>query len=205
MQRTREKSLLAGCLEVLAWDESTYLPSAGAQHRAAQMALLAGLVHERGTDPRLGELLAAVEGSALVGDPESAEAVNVREIRRLYDWETRLPRALVEETARVTTLAEQEWAAARRRADFATFRPWLGRGVALCREYAGAVDAESEPYDVLLRYYETELTAARLIDLFDALRGELVPLANALTHAGRRPETSFLARRYAVERQRKFG
>src|SRR5690242_1802669 len=113
VRRTREKSLLAGCLEVLAWDESTYLPPAGAEHRAAQNALLAGLVHERGTDPRVGELLAAVEGSALTGDPESDPAVNVRELRRLYDWEARLPRSLVEETARVTALAEQEWAVAR--------------------------------------------------------------------------------------------
>jgi carboxypeptidase Taq len=205
IRRTREKSLLEGCMEVLAWDEGTYLPAAGAEHRAKQMALLAGLAHEKGTDPRLGELLAEVESSNLASDPESDAAVNVREIRQLYDWETCLPRPLVEESARVTALAEQEWAAARRRADFALFRPWLERVIGICREYAAAIDDESDPYDVLLHHYESELTTAQLTDLFDALRRELVPLVNALTHARRRPDVSFLTRRYAVDRQRKFG
>jgi carboxypeptidase Taq len=204
VRRTREKSLLAGCLEALAWDEATHLPEAGAEHRAAQVALLAGLVHEQGTDPRLGELLAAVEGSALVADPESVPAVNVRDIRRLYDWETCLPRPLVEETARVTALAEQEWATARRLADFARFRPWLERVVALCREHAAAVDPDAEPYDVLLRHFEADLTAAQLTDLFAALRRELVPLAEAIAHAKRRPDTAVLARRFALGRQRTF-
>jgi carboxypeptidase Taq len=204
VRRVREKSLLAECLEALAWDEVTYMPPSGAEHRAAQAALLAGMVHEKSTDPRLGELLAAVEASAVVSDPESVPAANVREIRRLYDWETRLPRPLVEETARVTALAEQEWTAARRRADFARFRPWLERVVALGREHAAAVDPASPPYDVLLRYYEANLTAAPLTDLFAALRRELVPLADALAHARRRPDGAILARRFAIGRQRKF-
>ena len=78
-------------------------------HRGEQMALLAGLVHERATDPRLGDLLERVESSELTGDPESAEAVNVRELRRDYDRETRLPRKLVEEMARVSAQSSQAW------------------------------------------------------------------------------------------------
>src|SRR5262249_11727421 len=142
------------------------------------------------------ELLAVVEESDLVADPTSAEAVNVREFRRLYEWEECLPRALVEETARVTTLAEQEWAEARRRSDYARFRPWLGRLVALCREHAAAVDPDADPYDVLLRYYEANLTTAQLADLFAALRGELVPLAEAIAGARRRPNVAVLGRRF---------
>ena len=65
--------------------------AAGAEHRGDQMALLAGLHHERATDPRIGELLGEVEGSDLVADPESPEAANVRELRRVYDRRTRLP------------------------------------------------------------------------------------------------------------------
>src|SRR4051812_17741643 len=110
LRRAREKAVLASCAELLGWDEVTYMPPAGADHRARQLALLAGLVHERGADPRIGELLAAVEGSDLVADRDSVPAANVRELRRLYDADACLPRALVEETARVTALAEQAWA-----------------------------------------------------------------------------------------------
>src|SRR5436189_6100118 len=94
IRRTREESLLESCAAVLGWDELTYLPRGGVAHRADQMALLAGLQHDRATDPRLAELLAAVEGSSLAADPLCAQAVNVREIRRAYDRDTRLPRLL---------------------------------------------------------------------------------------------------------------
>src|SRR6516162_11753244 len=131
IRRTREESLLAECAELLAWDEDTYMPAAGAEHRAAQLALLAGLQHARATDPRLADLLAAVEGSPLVADPDADAAVNVREIRRAYDRLPRLPRRLVEELARVASLSERAWAEARRAADFRRFRPWLEKVIRL--------------------------------------------------------------------------
>src|SRR5712671_3749092 len=94
---TQEASLLASCAELLGWDEETYMPRGGVAHRASQMALLAGLQHEKATDPRIGELLGELEGSALVRDPLAPAAVNVRELRRVYARLTRLPRRLVEE------------------------------------------------------------------------------------------------------------
>src|SRR5215472_16335872 len=139
IRRTREQSLLAACAELLAWDEDTYMPPAGAGHRAAQLALLAGLQHARETDPRTGDLLAAVEGSRLVADAESDTAVNVREIRRTYDRQTRLPRKLVEELASVASLAERAWAEARRTADFGRFRPWLEKVIRLKQREAEAL------------------------------------------------------------------
>ena len=53
------------------------MPSGGVENRSEQLALVAGLLHDRGTDPRLGELLAAVEGSELLADPAAPAAVNV--------------------------------------------------------------------------------------------------------------------------------
>jgi carboxypeptidase Taq len=163
------------------------------------------LEHARATDPRLGDLLAAVEGSPLVADPESAEAVNVRETRRAYDRQTRLPRELVEELARAAALAEQEWAAARRAADFPRFRPWLGKIVRLKQREAEALGVAADPYDALLDGYEPGARGDDLVALFDALRRELVPLVNAIAYGRRRPDTAVLRRPYAVERQRAFG
>ena len=134
IRRSRELATLASCSAVLGWDEQTYMPTGGAAHRGNQMALLAGLHHERATDPRIGELLAIVEGSALSAEPDSVEAVNIRELRRSYDRRVRLPRALVEELARTTSMAQSEWVAARAASDFGRFRPWLEKIVQLKRE-----------------------------------------------------------------------
>src|SRR3954462_2355801 len=81
---SKEEAVLASCLELLQWDEEVCMPRNAVEHRADQRALLAGLVHHRETNPRYDELLSAVEGSALVSDPDSVEAVNVREIRRAF-------------------------------------------------------------------------------------------------------------------------
>src|SRR6187455_1787887 len=104
---SREETLLASCLDLLEWDEEVSMPRNGVEHRAEQRALLAGLVHDRGANPRYEELLSAVEGTSLVSDAESAPAVNVREIRRDFDRERRMPRRLVEEWARVTAMSQQ--------------------------------------------------------------------------------------------------
>src|SRR5262249_61807991 len=131
---SRELATLASCSAVLGWNEQTYMPAGGAAHRGNQMALLAGLQHERATDPRIGELLAAVEGSSLPAGPDSAEAANIRELRRGYERRMRLPRALVEELARTTSMAQSEGVAARAASDFARFRPWLETIIRLKRE-----------------------------------------------------------------------
>ncbi len=204
IRRTRQESLLSSIHEVLGWDELTYLPRAGVVHRGEQMALLAGLLHQQGTDPFLGELLDIVECSELVRDPLSAEAVNVREIRRVFRRQTRLPRTLVEEIARVTSLAQQEWEIARKGNDYQRFEPWLDRVVALKRQEAEALGYETIAYDALLEEYEPGATSAEIASLFDVLRDELVPLVNALTYARRRPDVSLLQRDYPFEKQRAF-
>ena len=91
LRRVREETLLTTIEALLEWDEETYMPPGGVENRGEQLALIAGLLHERGTDPRIGELLEALEGSDLLGDPEAAPAVNVRALRREYDRFVRLP------------------------------------------------------------------------------------------------------------------
>jgi carboxypeptidase Taq len=204
IQRTRESALLSSSAEILSWDEQVYMPPGGAEYRGQQLALLAGLHHERETDPRVGELLAAVEGSSLVSDLLSPAAVNVRELRRAYDRSTRLPRRLVEELAGLVPVAQQAWVSARQRADFATFNPWLEKMVALKRHEAQALGYENVAYDALLDEYEPGVRSEDLALLFDTLRQEVVPLVAELTYNAPKPKTAVLRREFPVERQRMF-
>jgi carboxypeptidase Taq len=159
-------------------------------------------VHERGTDPRHEELLAALDGSSLVSDPESPHAANVREIRRSFERERRLPRRLVEEWARATAMAQQAWAEARRQDDYASFAPWLDRIFALARERADAVGYEGTRYDALLDDFEPDMTTDRLTALFGGLEQRMVLLLESLRGAPA-PRVD-LAREFPVERQKLF-
>ena len=204
LQLTRNEAVLSSCVDLLQWDEEVCMPRGGGEHRAEQMALVAGLVHDRGTDPRYDELLSTVEASSLMSDAESAEAVNVRELRRDYERERRIPRRLVEESARVTALASQAWAEARRRDDFKSFAPWLDQVFALAREEADAVGYAGTRYDALLDDYEPGLTTDRLSTLFARLEADLVPLASALREIPAPAPMHVLAREFPLDRQRLF-
>ena len=114
IQRIKEHAVLGSCGSVLGWDERTYMPRQGSSHRAEQMALLARMGHEMLTAPRIGELLAEVEGSPLAKQPNVVHVTNIREIRRNYDRAVKLPKELVEEMARVTTRARPRTAWRRR-------------------------------------------------------------------------------------------
>jgi carboxypeptidase Taq len=201
----REEALLESCVALLEWDEAICMPPGGAEHRSEQLGFLAGLLHDRASDPRLADLLADVEGSDLLADPLAPPAVNVREIRRLYDRSVRTPKRLVEELARVTSRAQHHWAAARSADDFPRFQPWLERIVRLKRDEAACVGYRHEPYDALLDEYEPDATAPDLERHFAALRTELVPLVRAIAGSSRRAPLELLEREFPVADQRAFG
>src|SRR5205085_2841147 len=142
--------------------------------------------------PRIGELLAEVESSSLVQDQVSVEAVNIREIRRIYRRLMRLPRTLVEEIARVAPLSQQQWAQSRQEADYASFSPWLEKMVSLKRHEADCLGHLGVPYDALLANHEPDARTADIAHLFAALRTELTPLLSAIAGSRRRRKHAIL-------------
>ena len=195
---------LNSCGHVLGWDRETYMPRGGVEHRANQLSLLAGLGHEWSTSPRIGELLSQLEGTDL--EPNSAQAVNVREARREYDRATKLPQTLVEEMTKVTSLAQQSWIDARKADDFSQFESWLDKIIKLKREEANAVGfGDGVPYDALLDEYEPGTTTAEVEAAFSPLRDELVKLVAEIRDSGVELPVEILTREYPVEAQKEFG
>ncbi len=202
--RSREVAILNSCSALLGWDEQTYMPRAGAGHRGEQMALLAGLAHERATDPRLGDLLASVESSARYADADLLEAANLREWRWRYDRAVKLPRALVEQVARVETETQGIWVVARKQQDFRRLEPHLAALIDLKKEQAACLAGEGPPYDALLSEYEPGATEAELTPLLVDLGHKLKILVDRIAGATRRVDRSILERSYPVDRQKWF-
>ncbi len=204
LRRSREQSVLATCSALLGWDEQTYMPTGGAENRGNQLALLAGLHHERATDPKIGELLGEVEGSTLLADPDSPASANVRELRRSFDRQTRLPRSLVEELARATSRGYSEWIVAKREKDFKRLLPALATIFTLKRNEAECLGYDDTPYDALLDEYEPGARSRDLVRLFDTLRTDLVPLVMSIAGSRLKPDRTILTREYPLDRQRVF-
>jgi carboxypeptidase Taq len=201
----REAQTLASVSALLEWDQETFMPPKAGPFRAEEMALLARLVHERVTDPRVGEWLAACEADGdVLADPDAA--ANLREIRRDYDRATRLPGSLVAEMSETSSRAMEVWKRARARSDFEAFRPWLGRQVELHRQEAACygVPEGGEAYDALLEGYEHGMRSDELVRIFAPLRDRLTPLLARIADAPRRPDTSLQEAVFPVEAQAAF-
>lgn len=205
IQRVKEVSLLYSCEAVLGWDERTHMPRGGAAHRAEQLGLLSGMAHEKFVDPKIADLLGELEQSELVKDEDSIEAVNIREIRYQYDKQTKLPKSLVEEITKVTTLAQGEWVTARKNSDFKHFQPWLEKVMALEKDKAEAYGCDGELYNALLDDYEPGATTDQIVEVFTNLRKELVELLGKIKDAPKKPNASIVERDYDVPLQRVFG
>ena len=203
----REARILGSTAAILGWDQETMMPNGGLAHRARQFAQLARLEHGMATDKRLGELLeAAAEATASL--PEThPDRVNVREFRRDWERATKLPASLVEELASVSSIAQHEWAQARKASDFARFRPWLEKIVNLNKQKAdcfGWNRSTGERWDALADGFEPGCTAKYVEGVFTPLRERLQPLIDAVKGAPRRPDNSFNSHPMDIDAQERF-
>lgn len=202
----KQSALLNSVHAAMMWDQETMMPAKGAALRADQREQLSGLVHERRTSKRLGDLVAAAESWAKKdGDPDAL--ANLREIRRDYDLATKLPTSLVSEIARVTSLGMEAWKEARKNSDFKAFLPWLKKGIDLHRQKARCygVKKGGEMYDALLDEYEPGMTAKMTEAIFTPLRARLVPLIEAVASSRNRPSLAPARVPTSIEKQKEFG
>jgi carboxypeptidase Taq len=201
----RQSAVLESIEAVLGWDERTYMPEAAGAYRAEQMTYVAGQVHRRRTDPRLGELLAELATSDLANDPHSDAGATIRQLKREYDKRVKLPQELVEELTRASVLGQQAWVKARAADDYASFAPHVQKLFGLKRKQAECLGYHDHPYDALLDDYEPGAKTADVAKVLAALRDELAPLVQAISESGRKPPVEILSREYPQAAQEAFG
>ncbi len=205
LELSKEIHLLNCSMSLLDWDQKTYIPKGGTENRGNQLALLAGMSHQKSTALEIGDLLDQLEASPLASDPDSFEAANIREIKHDYDKLVKIPQSLVEELTRVTTVAHQVWADAWKKSDFSIFFPYVEKIIRLKQQQAEAVGYEKHPYDALLDDFEPGATIEKVAKVFADFRQELVDLVKSIADSGKQPDTSILKRNYPPDRQADFG
>jgi len=184
------------------WDQQTGMPHGAGAVRGDQVATLQGLIHERWTDSRLGQLLQ--ELAPIVQQPEYSDADRglVRTSLRAYEQATKLPRAFVEELERGRVLAHEAWVKARRDNDFAGYAPVLERMIGYYREMADYYGYKDNRYDALLDIYEPGLTVQQVDELFEPVKEVSTSLLKRIQQSGKTVDTSFLTGEYGKDQQR---
>ena len=202
--RIKEIAVLLSTGGVLQWDQEAYLPKAADDHRGEQLAQIKKLTHEWFTDPVIDELISTVEDSDLVSDRTTETAVNIREWRRAYDREIKLPSQFVQDFARTTSKATHIWSEARKKSDFGLFQPQLEKIIRLCQQKADYIGFTTERYDALLDQFEPGAKTSDVETTFKNLRVELVELINKIKESPNKPDIGILKRKYDIDKQKYF-
>jgi carboxypeptidase Taq len=207
---TQLKTLLADIIDLgrigglLGWDQQVYMPPEGAEARGQQQALIGRLGHERQTSTELGQLLDELKPYAATLDPNSDDARLVKVTAKGYDKALRIPTHLIEEFARVTTMANMAWVEARQKADFSLFSTHMEKILELSKQYVSFFPEMDHPYDALLDLYESGMKTADVKTIFEALRPQQVALIQAI-RAKPQVDDSFLHQPFDEQKQWDFG
>ena len=206
-QRLRSVKVIESVGALVSWDQETYMPERAADFRSDQMSEVSAIAHERATDPRIGDLLAALQSQPEFKDASTPQAANLREIRRDFDLAIKLPTDLVAELAKVGSQAQEAWKHAREASDFKAFQPWLERMMDLTRRKAQCLSTSSTPelYDALLDQYEPGAKASEIQAVFRPLADRLAGLIKAIGASAHVPTDAPLKITFDPAKQHELG
>ena len=171
---------------MLSWDEAVIMPPGGGAARAESLAELARIRHDRVSDARVGDWIAAARTEA---DLDRWQRANVDEIERTWLRARALPEDLVAASSRASTLCEQAWRTARPRNDWDAIAAPLAEVVGLARERAGCLGEAlgQAPYDALLDGYEPGMSREVIDPVFSRLKETLPAIVDAAVATQRDP------------------
>ena len=87
--KLEERSRLGGVMGIMHWDQEVVMPKGSSEARSMQMAALAGVLHEKSTNPELGHLIDKLFGIEMDQFNE-AEQSNINEAKREFDLQTKV-------------------------------------------------------------------------------------------------------------------
>ena len=199
-RRSAELCDLLCALNALTWDARTQMPPGGSRARAHLLSTLSALARERLLEPGFARTARELLSNSSASDTLTRAAGQALEAIGAM---ARVPAHLTRELALLRSEAQDTWAVAKGRSDFALFASVLGRMVDLNRELAEALGYEDHPYDALLNLYEPGMTLSTLQPLFSSLRGHHLELLERIQQRPE-PRSDFLNRHYPAQEQRTF-
>ncbi|MFA5000831.1 MAG: carboxypeptidase M32 [Candidatus Paceibacterota bacterium] len=206
-ERLREASHLGATVALLDWDQEVNMPAKGANARAAAIAYLSAVVHNKFVAIDEDGLLTGLK--KLLDNPPAdinqaltkREAVIVRETWRSYEKEKKLPETFVKKLAEASSKSQIVWAEARAKNDFALWLPWLEKIIKLKQQEAEYLGYQNSPYDALIDAYEPGMTTAETARVLGELKDFLLPFLRQTKASKTKIETKKILGRFPISQQ----
>lgn len=189
---------------LLGWDHQTYMPKGGVKDRSEQIATLSRLAHEKATSVEVGSLLDKLDTYSKQLNPDSNDACLLRQVRRIYDKENRIPASWITDFSKIITLGQSAWENAKRESNFSIFLPHLIEIIRMRQEYASFFQPYQHIYDPQLDDFEPGMTTLEVQEIFNPLRETQVEIVQRIAESSQ-VENKFLYQFFDEQKQWKFG
>jgi carboxypeptidase Taq len=186
---------------LLGWDEQVNLPKGSFGGRAEQNALMSRIVHEHLTSEKIGNLIKEAEKLSNLSLIDSA---TLREAKRDYELEVKLPTELVEEISKTASLGHIKWVEARQKNDFSIFQPLLEKMIGLQIQVAEKLGTHPDPYSTLIDLYEPGATYDWIANIFNKSKLKLNEIIKKLDSSSDKPDFSILTQKWDKDKQWDF-
>ncbi len=192
---------LKSSLDLLQWDAEVNLPSNSGDIRAAQIAALSEVLHNKSTDPAISKLLDQLESNQ--NKLTHPQLTVLRETRREYQRAVKLPAEFVAKKAETECLSYLAWVEARKNSDFSAFAPFLQKELDFAIQEAEFVGSHTNPYDYAIDKHDPGLNTKFIEKNFSELKTALIPIVTQITNSAIKPDSSIL-KNFPISLQEQF-
>lgn len=136
-EKGKEIHTLSSVAMLLEWDQETKMPEERAPFRAEQTEHLSSIVHAAKTSDEFKKALEKLidllkTGKILEGTLDDRKKGALREFRRSFNQETKLPNTFVKKMAKANSEGIYAWQKAKKESRFETFLPYLETVIIRC-------------------------------------------------------------------------
>jgi carboxypeptidase Taq len=192
---------------VLEYDQLVFMPSADATSadRGAQLAALAGLIHEKSTDQSIIDLIEQAEKD-YQGEhyPDESRLLEIE--KKSFLENQRVPASLAAKSAELSSKAYSAWVKSKTNNDFASFAPILADCFATAKEIATAKrgDTDIPVFNQMLDQFESGMSKERMDEIFGEVQASLVPLISKVLASPDAPSTKSLEGSFPIKKQKEL-
>lgn len=201
---TRRMAQYKEAIGVLSWDLATTAPKKGKPQRSEVVGSLSTDLFRMGISPEMQEFLNVLTQPEVYATLDPVTRASVRECRKDFERNQKIPPALFQEYSVLTSKAEFIWEEARQNNDYAGFAPYLRQIIDYTKQFIDIWGYQGHKYNALLDMYEPGITVETLDPLFSQLRVQSVALLREILERGHRTSTAMFNKNFPVADQRKF-
>jgi carboxypeptidase Taq len=189
---------------VMYWDLRTGAPKNSVAQRSNVISEISSEIFKMTTSDEMAHYLTTLEEAIGKNILSFETEQTVKEMRRQYDRNTKIPAEEYREYIKLQTMAESVWSEAKNEDNFKKYEPYLEQIIEYKKRFVEYLGYKECKYDTYLDQYEPGMTVKELDQVFQTVRERIVPIVQAIAKTGKNFEKEEMTQFVSKQKQREI-